>query len=423
MKKLTFILITIFILPLSLSALDFGLAVDQNANVGGIGGEEASGFYQADFIPRFSGLLGDISGAWFGNYVITAGLSAGTDEPYCIPELLRSEASLRFGNAKITAGRMQYTAPFAAVADGLYDGFRFEYDTQLGTFNAGAWYTGLLYKKRANIIMTEEDARSYSTAVDYADFADGSSAAAYFASRRMAAALGWEHPAIVEKIRASAAFIAQFDLNGRDEYLHSQYVTLKAGVPINQFMFEAGGVLELAQTDDGSNIALAGELGAFWTLPTPFTSRLSFTGYFSSGNNGSLAAFTPINAKTCGVILEAAPSGICALSLDYTARLHQTFSAGISSTYFIRSDLETFAGYPVDVENAHTSQASQAAHASQAKDGRALGNEFFARLIWSPFSDLQINLGGGIFIPAMGNAAPDMDPLWRIKIAAVFAIY
>ena len=408
MKKIKFMLIAVFLLPSALSALDFAMLVEQNANVSGIGGEETAGFYQADFIPRFSGLLGDISGAWFGNYVVTVGLSAGTDEPFFIPELLRSEVSLRFGDAKITAGRMQYTAPFAGIADGLYDGFQFEYDTKLGTFNTGAWYTGLLYKKKANIIMTEEDRRSFSAVVDYGDFAG-----AYFASRRVMAALGWEHPAISELVRTRLAVIAQFDLNGKDEYLHSQYVTLKAGVPVKSLVFEAGGVLELAETDAGSGIALAGELGVFWTpnirfAPASFASRLSFTGYFSVADSGSLTAFTPISAKTYGSVLEAAPSGISALSLDYTARLHKTFSAGISSTYFIRSDLVTFAGYPLNGE----------------ADGKyLLGNEFFARLVWSPVSDIQINLGGGIFLPAMGNAAPESDPLWRIKISAVFAIF
>jgi hypothetical protein len=402
MKKINALILPIFLLPSLLPALDVSLALDQKANVSGIGTQDTTGVYQADFIPRLSGLLGDISGAWFGNYVITAGVSAGTDEPYIIPELLRSEASVRFGDAKITAGRMQYTSPFAA--DGLFDGFQFEYDTPLGTFNAGAWYTGLLYKKRANIIMTKEDAQSYSAAMDYGDFAG-----AYFASRRMVASLGWEHPAINEQVRANAAFIAQFDLNGRNEYLHSQYVTLKAGIPMDQFMFESGGVLELAQTDTGSKIALAGELGFFWMPPTPLTSRLSFTGYFSSGStDGSLAAFTPITSKTLGEILEAAPSGICALSLDYTARLHQTLSAGLTTTYFIRSDSVTYAGYPLDANTG---------------DNYLLGNEFFARLVWSPFSDLQINLGCGIFLPGMGNAAPDSDPLWRIKIAATAALY
>jgi hypothetical protein len=214
-------------------------------------------------------------------------------------------------------------------------------------------------------------------------------------------ALGWEHPALADLIRTNAAFIAQIDLNGRDDYLHSQYLTAKIGIPFNSFLFEAGGVLELAQTGSGSNTGLAGELGILWTLPTAFPSRLSFNGYFSGGSS---AAFSPITAQLCGEVLEAMPSGISMLSLDYIARLHKTFSAGLTYSYFIRSDSKTFAGYPIDIID---------------DDGSLLGNEFFARLIWAPFSDLQINMGGGVFIPAMGNAAPDREPQWRIKLAAV----
>ena len=404
MKKIPLMLIAFFILPAALSALDFSLLVDQNLGVSGgadSGAEGTAVDYQAGITPRLSGLLGSS-----GEFTVSAGVTAVTEGDFnLIPELLRTEVSLRLGGAKITAGRMQYTAPFAGIADGLYDGFQFGYDTALGTFSAGAWYTGLLYKKKANITMTEKDNQSFSTVLDYDDFAG-----TYFASRRAVASLGWEHPAIAELVRAKFAVIAQFDLNDKTEYLNSQYITIKAGVPVKQFMFEAGGVMELAETGAGSgfNVGLAGELGVFWTLHTAFASRLSLTGYFSSADSGdSLAAFTPISAKTYGAVLEAGPSGISALSLDYTARLHKTFSAGISSMYFIRSDFVTYTGYPLDGE---------------AKDKYLLGNEFFARLIWSPVSDIQINLGAGVFVPAMGNAAKDKDPLWRIKLAAVISL-
>ena len=396
---LTALLLEGFLLPASLGATDFGLILNQSAEAGGV--EEASFLYEANFIPRFSFLLGDS-----GEFIVTAGMTAGYDrDGYVIPELLRTELSWLFSNAAITAGRMQYSAPFDYVAGGLFDGFQFSYDSPAGTFNAGVWYTGLLYKKKANITVTAEDSQSYHAVVDYDNFSD-----TYFASRRIVTAFGWDHPSIAELVRVKLAVIAQADMNGRDDYLHSQYVTAKIGVPVESFFFELSGALELAETGDGFNIGLAGELGAFWTLPTAFPSRLSFTGHFSSGKatSGPLAAFTPITAKPCGAVLEAEPSGISSLSLDYTANLYKTFSAGLTSSYFIRSDLGTYTGYPLDTEN---------------NDGYFLGNEFFTRLVWSPVSDLQISLGGGIFLPSTGNASPGRESLWRIKLAAVLALY
>ena len=403
MKHITVLLITVFLITVSLGAADFGLILDQSA--GASGEEEAAFTYEASLIPRLSALLGDS-----GDLYLSAAMTYGYDEDsYYVPELLRTEFSWRFGDAKLSAGRMHYSAPFTHAAEGLFDGLQLLYDSPAGTFNAGVWYTGLLYKKRANITITGEDAQSCSDAVDYDNFPD-----TYFASRRMVAALGWEHPALAESFSAGFSAIIQADFNDRDDRFNSQYLTAKIGIPAGRFMFELGGALELTQisapTGDDTGIGLAGELGAFWTLPAAFPSRLSLSGYFSSGKteDGSLAAFVPITAKSYGDILEAAPSGISALSLDYTARPGKTFSAGLTSTYFIRGDRGTFAGYPVDEDD---------------KDGYLLGNEFFARLIWSPVSDLQINLGGGMFLPSMGNAAPEREPEWRIKLAVVLALY
>ena len=406
MKNIAILVIVIFLFPVSLWAADFGLILDQSAGAGGAVSGDPAADYEASLIPRFSFLLGDPSNQSFGELIITAGITAGYEnEFYCIPDLLRTELSWRFGRVQITAGRMEYTAPFAYAAEGLFDGFQFAYNGPAGIFSVGTWYTGLLNKKKANIIMTEEETSSYYTAVDYDNFSG-----TYFASKRMITALGWEHPALAKLLRTQLAVIAQTDLNGGEDHLHSQYVTAKIGIPVNRFFFELSGAVELEEIDNDFNIGLAGELGAFWDLPAAFSSRLSFTGYYSSGKtaSGSLAAFTPVTAKFYGNILGAKPSGISVFSLDYTARLYKTFSIDLTSSYFIRNDLGTYAGYPADREN---------------NDGYFLGNEFFAQLTWSPFSDLQIIPGGGIFLPSMGNAAPGRKPQWRIELAAVLSLY
>ena len=414
MRKLTAVLTAILLLPFCLPALEYGLIVDQNAAAGGAADADPIADYQAGLIPRISGLFGETSDKLYGDFVVTAGVTAGMtlgieNDFYFVPELLRTELTLRFGAAKLTAGRMQYSAPFAYAADGLFDGLQFAYNGPSGMFYAGAWYTGLLYKKKANITITEEDYVSYSAAVEYKDFAE-----TYFASKRMAAALGWEYPALANLLRTKLAVIAQIDLNDRDDKLHSQYLTAKIGIPANQFTFELSGAVDLAQvsTLDGkeTNIGLAGEAGIFWTTPTKFPSRISLNGYFSSGKKkeGSLAAFVPITDKHCGSILEAKLSGISAFGIDYTALLHKTLSLGFTSTYFMRNDLGTYKKYPVDVMD---------------EEGYLLGNEFFARAMWIPASDLQFNLGGGVFLPAIGNAAPERNPVWRVKLAAVLAIF
>jgi len=401
------LLIAAFVaLAATLEAVDFNVTLNQVAGVDNKNSEDAQVDYQAVFLPRFSGLIGDD-----GEFVVSAGMTLGYEEEFtAVPELLNTEVSLRLGNVGIKAGRVFYTDPLAFIAGGLFDGAQLYSNSAMGTFSAGVWYTGLLYKKNANITMTGYDQAKYDSAVDYGDFY-----ATYFAPSRIITTLGWEHPSIGEAVRLKSAVIAQTDLNDEDYKYHSQYLVLKAGVPFKGLLFELGGSVEFAQMqwiDDGdSAVALAGAFGIFYTLPTSFLSRVSFNGTIGGGHkddSDSIYAFVPITTKTFGTILEAKIAGLTALDLNYTARVNNAIGASLSAAYFIRNDLGTYQGYPV-------------AGAGDS-DGYALGGELFARIIWSPFSDVQLNFGGGAFFPGMGNVWADGEPQWRIELTAILGV-
>ena len=131
---------------------------------------------------------------------------------------------------------------------------------------------------------------------------------------------------------------------------------------------------------------------------------------YSSGGDGDgmLTAFAPFTTQGQGNILGAKLSGLSVISLDYLARLHPALSASLASAYFIRNDSVSYSGYPTPDEGS---------------DGSFLGNEFFARLLWGPVSDLQVSLGGGIFLPFMGNVAPKADNSWRVELSVIFSLF
>jgi hypothetical protein len=311
-----------------------------------------------------------------------------------VPELLRTELFFRPGNWAFEIGRMRHSDPLGFVADGLFDGVKAAYYSDLGTFSSGAWYTGLLYKKRANIEMTAEEAEANSAPLDYDDMAG-----TYFAPRHFLAALAWEH--LGGTVKARASVLSQFDLSG-EKPLNSHYAVVKLSMPIEAFSFDLGGCLELIENGGKAKAAFAAEAAAAYTLPANMKSRLSLLARYSSG------AFTPFTAESQGGILKAKLSGLSIISLDYAIRLRPDLSAGLTSSYFIRSDLEAYKGYPL---------------AEEGGKGYFLGNEFFARLLWNPASDLQVNLGGGIFLPSMGNAAPDNENFWRVELNVVFSLF
>ena len=414
MKKLfiPLVITALLALPaLRISAWDWGLLLDNTASLESVDadtGSQSDGFlYSGTLIPWFSSPLGTS-----GKLYLSAGATADYEKENWtfIPELLRTELSFRSNSSglEFRAGRMLYADPLGFIAGGLFDGARLSRDFSFGAMGIGVWYTGLLYKENAQITMTNDDLVSYYSDLDYSNFAD-----TYFASRRLMFALDWDYPDMKEWLRFRMAYIGQLDLNGRDESYSSHYLAVKAGIPISSFTLDLGGCVTLAQITDINDdkqikIGLAGELGIGWALPTSIQDRLSFTGRFSSGtvdSDGKLAAFVPITTVSQGDVLKAKLSGLSMLRLDYTARLHESFSFTLASSYFILSDLGTWQGFLTE------------------RDGYLLGNEFSGHLIWSPVSDLRLNLGGGVFLPSMGNADPKADPIWRIDLNAVLLIF
>ena len=378
-----------------LPAWDFGLTLNQNAGVSSYN-SESSFRYSGSLVPRVSGLIGEN-----GDFYLSAGVEAAYQGGLSfIPELLRTEFSFRSSALAFKAGRMYHSDPLGLIASGLFDGARVSYDSAVGSFYAGAWYTGLLYKKRLNIEMTAADSELTNSPLDTGNFWD-----TYFAPKRLLAGLGWEHLSLGGETSASAALLGQFDLSG-GEALNSQYIAGKVILPVNAFSFSLGGGFQLVQQSGEFGTGFLAELGIGFAPPIPLSSKLSLLARYASG--GEAFAFLPVTTIGQGNILGAKLSGITMIQADYVAQLLNTLQAGISSSYFIRNDSKTYSGYPLYGEDS---------------SGNLLGNEFFARLLWSPFSDIRANLGGGIFLPSMGNVTPNAGSSWRVELNVILLLY
>ena len=402
--KIFLLMISLIVLPVSLMAFDFGLAANVYAGYGNDNAGENVFDFKANLWPRFTFLIGDNA-----EFFLSAGLTIDINrDTLFIPELLRTEYSVRFGNAGLRVGRVNYSDPLSFIASGLFDGVHCYLNSNMGRFGAGLWYTGLLYKETANITMTNNDVTDYNKPLDYNDFFN-----TYFAAKKLIAAAEWHHPSLGEFLIFDAAAVFQFDLfEGTGQY-HNQYFIVKAGMPVSAFFLELGGAVELSQTktDDGvlSNTAFAGDLGVSWMLPTAVNSRLAFNFKIAGGRDekDKFMAFTPITTNYFGNIFKHKMSGLSLFSLNYTMRINREIGAMVTASYFIRNDLGTVAGYP----------------ASPDSDGYLLGPEIFARLIWSPLSDTQINLGAGAFFPMLGNSGPDEAIRWRVELTATLSLF
>jgi hypothetical protein len=401
MKKVLFIFAAFFILDaLSLSAFDFGLVFNQEAdvNVPAFDFEETSFDIQGALIPRFTALIGKT-----GDLYLSAAVNYNADPFAVIPELARADFSFSAKGADIRIGRMFYSDPLGITANGLFDGAQVSLITRGGNIRAGAWYTGLLYRKRAAITMTSDELKSSHAKVDYDDFAN-----TYFAPSRVLAALEYDHPSLAENTGLKTSIISQFDTG--DGKLNSHYFTASFSFPGKSHIFDMGGCFELIDYNGKVTPAFAAELGITFILPTTLEKHVKLSGRFSSGvsEDETIGAFLPVTTVPQGEIIEAEFSGLSFLSLDYTGRLAKSLSANMAFTYFIRNDLGTYRYYPV---------------IGVDSQGFFLGAEIYGRLIWTVSSGIRLNLGTGVFLPALGDAAPDADIIWRTKLNLAVSIF
>jgi len=399
--KIIRIVVILLLLPAALYASDFSLVANIHNELKSHQDEPAYGL-NVDLWPRLFMMIGDDA-----DLVVSAGLSLRYEDKFhFIPELLQTNFTYRFGVSGIRVGRMSYADPLSYAAEGLFDGLQFFYSGNAGRFNVGAWYTGFLYKKNANITMTKKEMLIFDEPVNYEDFSN-----TYFAPARMIGAIGWEHPSLGEVVHLSAAALGQFDLTDEDTKYNSQYLMIKAAIPKGEFLFEVGGSVSVSQTIDEikneTGVSFAGEAGFYWLPPLGVTNRISVTGKYASGKKeDSYDAFNPITTRYVGNLSEYRFSALSVLSVNYSARFAKSFGAALTASYFIRNDLGTITSYPVTPNS----------------DGYFLGPEAYLRMLWSPMSDIQFNFGGGAFFPSLGDAGSDEPLRWRADLKVIIAI-
>ena len=368
-------------------AFDVGLMLDQNAYYSGVESDIAFA-YKGVAIPRLSGLMGNI-----GEFYISAGINYQYNPWGFVPELLRTELSFSGNGLELSLGRMSYSDPLGFIASGLLDGGRFSFNTKAGTFSLGAWYTGLIYKKRITIEMTEDEANSNKATLNYGDFFGS-----YFAPRRVLIAFDWEHQGLGERVFARFSFLGQVDFTGAE--LNSQYLIGKMIVPFEIFSAGFGGCFELIENSENRGMASALELELAWKTASQ---GLSLLVRYSSAKSGSLAMFLPVTTNAQGQILAAKLSGLSMASLDYTARLHRTFTIGFTPSFFFRNDFN----------NAYGNTSGKF----------FMGAEFFGAFYWNPLPDISVNLGGGAFLPSLRNDTPDGKTFWKVELNLVLSLF
>jgi hypothetical protein len=158
-----FIIVVLLFSAVSLRAQDYGLTLRQTPVLSdgqGAKGKEAGAFsYALTAIPWFAAPLGKKADLY-----LSGGISAKLeDETWTpIPELHRFEFSYNPNqDMRIELGRVPFRESLSYIFSGLFDGAAARFNLGGGWLSAGAFYTGLLHKKTAYILMGAEDRADY----------------------------------------------------------------------------------------------------------------------------------------------------------------------------------------------------------------------------------------------------------------------
>ncbi|MDL2229817.1 hypothetical protein LJC14_06160 [Treponema sp. OttesenSCG-928-L16] len=388
MKRAAWVLALLFFAGTLVFSFDFGLIVSASPEY-----NQDDFEFDGSLVPWVSALIGEkaelfVSGAFTMEY--------DGEETDFYAEVGRTELSYRAAeNVFLQFGRISYQDISGLTASGLFDGVKGGISLGKMYLNLGAFYTGLLYKKTAEIIVSGLDA------MDYADEDN------YFAPKRLIASADISFPSLFSGL--SLGILGQFDL--RDENrLHSQYFLGRFRFnPRPLLTVDLAGALSLAEPEDEDlqfGAAFGGDL--IISLPTAVQDRLTAGLTWSSGaKDDDSLAYLPISTISRGSILSAKLTGLMAAKAGYTVRLHETLSLDAQAMYFLRTDLRTYSDADLD----------------PSSDSYALGGELYTSAIWAPLSDLTISFGGGAFFPSLGKAyASDAPVQWKLAMTLILSL-
>jgi hypothetical protein len=300
-------------------------------------------------------------------------------------------------------GRRRFQDALGLAVSGLFDGAGGSVNFGAGLFSLGAFYTGLLYKETANIIMTTHDLQNYEKPLDTEGLAG------YFASRRVLLALTGDFPGLTPHTTLTVQGLAQIDVNDTSNTLNTYYLEARfTAEPLEPLHLDGGGLGELLQGPDKVQGSAALSAGADWEVPGLLPDLLSVKFLWTSGRIGDKAgAFVPVGGVSAGRIFDPGLRALMNAGLSYQVRPLAAFSAGAGAAYFIRTDLETLADKELDDNS----------------DSRLLGGEVYGSLIWAPDPALRLNMEGGAFFPGWGGAFRGGAPIrWKLNLGLIVSV-
>jgi hypothetical protein len=410
MKPLRLLFFVMLFSPVYLSASEFGFLLFQegrsksltsNTTLYKVPSQEY--YYAGKFSGWFSARTGKHSAVFAeGSFsVINESLTGLNSELKAFGELDRLEFSIMphdvfFANI----GRVPFKDALGFVADGNFDGGNVIFSSGNHIFSGGAFYTGLLYKETAKILMSNEDREDYVNSD-------------YFAPGHYLFSIGYDYSG--SNVDIGFNVLRQADIH-KDVLLQSFYLLEKFSLrPTDTINININTAMGVVIMFDGLfQLGFAPSLSVFYMPHGIFPGRLGFETIWYSGNLDNKKEMPVITRKQIGYIYNPELTNLLSLKAQYLANLTKSFSFETSLALFARTSTDLIPNYWFysEFENA-------------ANDNKyLLGEEFVFTVICSPVSDLSFNIGTGLFFPdsGMDNVYSELSPVtWDIRLGLLMS--
>jgi hypothetical protein len=328
-------------------------------------------------------------------------LIAASDALMVTVELDRLEYSFMLGDIFFAnIGRVPFRDFLGFAADGNFDGANVVFNSGNHTFSGGVFYTGLLYKETAKILMSDADREDYINN-------------SYFAPKHYLFSVGYNYSR--PKFELGLNILRQADIH-KDVLLQSVYALEKfsfrptENININ-FNTAMGIIIQL----DGFQLGFAPSLSVFYMLNGIFPGRLGFECVWYSGNLNNKKEMPVITRKQIGYIYDPELTNLFSFKAQYLAGLTKSFSFETSLAFFFRTSTNLIPNYWFYSEFENSANT----------DKYLLGEEFVFTVLCSPVSDISFNIGTGLFFPGSGmnSVYSEISPVrWDIRLGLLLSL-
>lgn len=382
----------------SLSAMDFGLDINNSTTLNGQSSEDLSVNQENSAILWLSLPIGSdsslyVSGVYkfSGNFVIKPS-SSSTVRPYSITagriewegfKALGDNSSLYW-----SMGRINFSDYSGKIVNSMLDGGKATYSIGNIQLSSALAYTGLTFKDDARVLIDQDDAdRNSSTGEGWPES---------FANQRLVASLGSRFVEILPMHDFGLELWAQFDMEPEGVKTHTQYIEpFIDGRFGRHFRWRLWFNTELGQEDEKLFYSMAAGGRARWTFPEinnlGISASINWAGGGSEGAEG-MRPFSPINTGSMATIAPFSFSDAMALALDASIVPFRSLNSALNFAMAL----------------------------APGKEVVYQGSEVSLRLAWKPLNDLSVNLTGGAFFPNAETG--DENTEWMLSLKAALKL-